>query len=187
MAQAPGGVVAENDEDTRECPYCKEEIKAEAIKCKHCGSRLSPEQPAHGGVCPYCKEDIKPDAVKCKHCKSNLAPMEAGGERRGDCDCKGSEEDGGYSRAMMRGSQEGFETLMPGHGSPEMMGVSARIGIDPGMGLDIGTGGLFGAWGCWESTCCAQWGRCCLPTPRGVRCWTCCVREEKCTRCIWPW
>lgn len=70
--------------NTRTCPACKEEIKANAVKCKMCGSRLSPERPPHNGVCPYCKEQIQPAAIKCKHCKSNLAE---GGEEA--CGCAG--------------------------------------------------------------------------------------------------
>ena len=60
------------ESDVRACPYCKEEIKADAIKCKHCGSPLSPEKPSHGGVCPFCKEEIHPEAIRCKHCRSDL-------------------------------------------------------------------------------------------------------------------
>jgi len=54
----------------RICPYCKEEIKADAIRCKHCRSSLAPEKPTHDGTCPYCKESIHVEAVKCKHCGS---------------------------------------------------------------------------------------------------------------------
>jgi Double zinc ribbon len=54
----------------RECPYCREDINAEATKCRHCGSPVAPEHPPHKGVCPQCKESIRPDAVVCKHCRS---------------------------------------------------------------------------------------------------------------------
>jgi uncharacterized CHY-type Zn-finger protein len=64
--------VSKYDDGSRECPYCKEEIKSEAVICKHCQSRIIPKMPKHEGICPYCKEKIQPDAVKCKHCKSIL-------------------------------------------------------------------------------------------------------------------
>jgi hypothetical protein len=60
--------------DTQVCPYCKEEIRSGAIKCKHCSSVLRPQTPTHEGVCPYCKESINADAVKCKHCHSFVGP-----------------------------------------------------------------------------------------------------------------
>lgn len=31
--------------EIRRCPYCAEEVRAEAIKCKHCGSILSQRRP----------------------------------------------------------------------------------------------------------------------------------------------
>lgn len=56
----------------RSCPYCKEDIKPDATKCKYCRSKLSPTKPPHDGTCPYCKEEIHKEAIKCKHCHSNL-------------------------------------------------------------------------------------------------------------------
>lgn len=63
---------------TRNCPYCREEIKADAVRCKHCRSAVAPEKPAHGGTCPYCKEAIHPEAIKCKHCGSSVGPAPGG-------------------------------------------------------------------------------------------------------------
>jgi hypothetical protein len=105
--------MAESSSDTRECPYCKEEVKAEAILCKHCGSRLTPEKPTHGGICPYCKESINPEATRCKHCRSSLLP---GGSRPSDCGCGG---DAGGSPATAL-----FSRLGPGSGlRPSVGGV----------------------------------------------------------------
>jgi uncharacterized CHY-type Zn-finger protein len=76
------------DVETVECPYCKEDIRADAVICKHCRSRLQPQSPEHGGRCPYCKEEIHPDAIRCKHCGSDLrAGSRAEG---GDCGCGGA-------------------------------------------------------------------------------------------------
>ena len=57
------------------CPYCKEDIKPDAVKCKHCGSQILPVNPSHEGTCPYCRETIYPEAIKCKHCHSSLIPV----------------------------------------------------------------------------------------------------------------
>jgi phage shock protein C len=35
--------------DTRICPYCAEEVRAEAVKCKHCGSYIGGRQRAPVG------------------------------------------------------------------------------------------------------------------------------------------
>lgn len=60
--------------ETRPCPYCKEEVNAAAVRCKHCLADFAPEKPDHGGVCPLCREEIKADAIRCKHCKATLVP-----------------------------------------------------------------------------------------------------------------
>ena len=83
---------AENN--TRECPYCKEEIKIEAVKCKHCSSSVAPEKPSHEGTCPLCKEKIHSEATKCKHCKSSLLSTSTSTSTstspKGDCNCEPS-------------------------------------------------------------------------------------------------
>ena len=70
---------------TRDCPYCKEEIRADAVKCKYCRSSVTPAALPHEGVCPYCKEQIHPEAIKCKHCGSDLR-----GEVAAECECSQS-------------------------------------------------------------------------------------------------
>ena len=74
-------------EENHTCPYCKEEIKVDAVKCKHCHSLLASTSPSHGGTCPYCKEEIQPEAIKCKHCKSSLSFNTKTG-----CGCENSQE-----------------------------------------------------------------------------------------------
>jgi hypothetical protein len=66
--------MAEKASETRECPFCKEEIKATALRCKHCLADIPPATPDHGGVCPFCKEAINTEAIRCPHCQADLAP-----------------------------------------------------------------------------------------------------------------
>jgi DNA-directed RNA polymerase subunit RPC12/RpoP len=65
------------------CPFCREEIKPDAVKCKHCGERITPQKGQLdkksgrtdprgiasdgevGFVCPFCKT-TKPPIVRSR-------------------------------------------------------------------------------------------------------------------------
>jgi Double zinc ribbon len=64
------------ESETRQCPFCKEEVRADAVRCKHCQAAIPLLKPDHQGVCPFCKESINTEAIRCKHCGANLAPPE---------------------------------------------------------------------------------------------------------------
>jgi predicted amidophosphoribosyltransferase len=65
----------DNESKSRECPYCKEDIKSKATKCKHCGSAITPERPFHEGTCPYCKEQIQPEAIRFRDLPKDRIPV----------------------------------------------------------------------------------------------------------------
>ncbi len=48
------------------CPACSEKIKADALRCKHCGTDLPLKK------CPWCAETIESEAKKCQYCKSYI-------------------------------------------------------------------------------------------------------------------
>jgi hypothetical protein len=66
--------MAVQESETRQCPFCKEEVKADAVRCKHCQAAIPLLKPEHQGICPFCKETINPEAIRCMHCGANLAP-----------------------------------------------------------------------------------------------------------------
>jgi len=211
-----GGSAATNSSQTVECPYCKEDVKVDAIKCKHCGSRISPQKPSHGGTCPYCKEQIKPEAIVCRYCKSALGPKPQGGMNGGGCGgCSGCGGSPRGAESIQQSTGRGFRiqeqrrgqsretpaarfatAAAPGDtssGAPQAaaFGRPGPWSMDPyGLGYLFGDGtfgGVFGAWGCWDTRCCDEWGTCCLDGPYGRECWTCCIRDSPCEKCIWPW
>lgn len=127
---------------SRTCPLCKEEIKPDALKCRHCLTILRPPFPEHKGICPFCKESIKPNAIRCKHCKSNLS-----GSRFG-CGCGGSKP-----LIVRRGSRA---MPLPGRAIFLNDAPSRPIHVPPGPepGPMIGTGPLSttvgDGWVCYE-------------------------------------
>jgi Double zinc ribbon len=67
---------AQANDRRRECPWCCEEIDAEATRCPHCRWEVAP-QPGHGGTCPACREAIHPLARLCKHCGADISSASA--------------------------------------------------------------------------------------------------------------
>jgi len=49
--------VVDQEDKYRKCPFCAEKIKAEAVKCRFCGSSLTEDrsQVPSGPVCPNCR------------------------------------------------------------------------------------------------------------------------------------
>lgn len=68
-----------NATTSSQCPQCKEDVKPDAVLCKHCQAPIYREQGPHNGTCPYCKEAIHPEATRCKHCRSSLDDGPGGG------------------------------------------------------------------------------------------------------------
>jgi len=59
--------------ETKKCPFCAEEIRIEAIKCKHCGEFLETETQSESnneGVwkCKKCKEEVENNYDICWNC-----------------------------------------------------------------------------------------------------------------------
>jgi hypothetical protein len=59
---------------TRNCPFCAEEIKLAAIKCKHCSEFLNREEIVSSIVkiwmCEDCNEEIEDNFDACWNCSS---------------------------------------------------------------------------------------------------------------------
>ena len=62
------------DSDYKLCPFCKEKIKKDAIKCRHCHQMLDDVKTE---LCPFCKEEICVTDTVCPHCASRIERTKA--------------------------------------------------------------------------------------------------------------
>lgn len=83
-------IPVQNEGEYKSCPYCGENIKKSAIKCRFCNASLQEpqiqndttvqkieyavvEKQEENKLCPFCGEKIKKAAIKCRYCHSDLS------------------------------------------------------------------------------------------------------------------
>lgn len=118
-------------EDTIKCPFCAEEIKAEAQKCRFCGEWLKIKETNIKSdmeyICDKCGADILPDDAVCRKCGNDVG--EESDATAPSTQDTGESKSSGARAVTMGLKQKKFDDQIMGCISVPILVVAVLLGV----------------------------------------------------------